>query len=261
MRPIRLAAALAALSVTAGVAGCRPTAPAKRAQVRVAAAADLNVVLPELAMRFSAARAIDLSVTYGSSGNFYSQLLNGAPFDLFLSADVSYPRELAARGLVADEGQFTYAIGRLAAWVPAGSPLDLQSAGLRALADPRVKHVAIANPAHAPYGRAAVAALRGAGVYDQVASKIAYAENVAQALQFVQSGAADAGLVALALVRSPRAASGRFVEVPSDLYPPIEQGGAILKATPDAAPARAFAAYLTGGEGRTMLVSHGFAVP
>jgi molybdate transport system substrate-binding protein len=147
-------------------ASCAPAGkPPGRATVRIAAAADLNVALGDLVARFTATHPVDVSVSYGSSGTFYAQLLSRAPFDMFLSADRDYPRQLASRGLVADGSEFTYAIGRLVIWVPSASTLAVESRGLQALTDPSVIHVAIANPDHAPYGRAAVAALRSAGVY------------------------------------------------------------------------------------------------
>lgn len=229
--------------------------------MRVAAAADLNVALGDLIARFSGSHEVNVSVSYGSSGNFYAQLLNGAPFDLFLSADVSYPRQLAAHGLIVDGSEFVYGVGRLVLWAPAASAIDL-SRGLEALAAPAVAHVAIANPDHAPYGRAAIAALQSAGIYDRVRPKLVFGENVAQALQFVQTGAADAGIVALSLAASPAlAGKGRVAELPPDSYPRIEQGGGILKSAADLDAARAFRAYLLGSEGRAILRQYGFSLP
>jgi molybdate transport system substrate-binding protein len=237
-------------------------APGSRRQVRVAAASDLNVAMGAVSARLASAQRIDVSVSYGSSGTLFSQLLNGAPFDVFLSADIDYPRRLADRGLAADEGVFRYAYGRLVVWTPASSPLDIRGRGLQAVAGPAVQHVSIANPEHAPYGRAAVAALRTAGLYDAVQPKLIYGENVAQALQFVQSGSADVGLVPLSLALAPGAQqSGAWVEVPAEDYPPIEQGGVILRSSRAADAARAFTSFLTGADGRAILEQHGFSVP
>src|SRR5439155_3328701 len=173
-------------------------------EVRVAAASDLKFAFDELARDFQARHTgIAVKVTYGSSGNFYTQLASEAPFDLFLSADLDYPRKLVAQGRAVKETEFQYAVGRLVVWVPNGSPLDLDQLGIRAVTDPRVKKVAIANPRHAPYGRAAEAALKHAGVYDQVKDRLVLGENIAQAAQFVESGAADVGLVALSLALAP----------------------------------------------------------
>jgi molybdate transport system substrate-binding protein len=254
----------AALIAAAAAAACgRAGQTPPRRQVRVAAAADLNAALGDLIARFSAGHAVDVGVSYGSSGTFYAQLLNQAPFDVFFSADVHYPRQLAARGLIAPDTEFVYAIGRLVLWVPANSPLDADRRGLAALgADSRIAHVAIANPEHAPYGRAAIAALQSAGVYDSVRSRLVFGENVAQALQFVQTGAADAGLVALSLAVAPALkGKGRWAEVPLDSYPRLEQGGAIMKWAADLDAARALRAFVLGTEGRAILREYGFSMP
>ena len=240
----------------------RPAGVPPRAAVRVAAAADLNAALDDLIARFSAAHPIDVSVSYGSSGTFYAQLLNHAPFDLFFSADVDYPRQLAARGLTVPGSEFSYAIGRIVVWVPSASPMALGDDPLQALTSAAVAHVAIANPAHAPYGRAAVAALRTAGVYDRVQPKLVFGENVAQALQFAETGAADAGIVALSLALAPAAKDrGRFAQVPVDAYPRIEQGGVVLKwaAAPDAA--RSLSDFVLSADGRAILKQYGFFLP
>jgi molybdate transport system substrate-binding protein len=234
--------------------------PARR-HVRVAAAADLNAALGDLVGRFSASHSVDVSVSYGSSGTFYAQLLSQAPYDLFFSADVEYPRQLASRGAVVDGTEFVYAIGRLVVWAPVSSPVDV-ARGLPALMAPGVAHVSIANPEHAPYGRAAVAALKSAGVYDGVRQKLVFGENVAQALQFVQTGAADAGVVALSLALAPALKDkGRWAEVPIDSYPRMAQGGVILKWAADLDAARAFRAYVLGAEGRAILKQYGFSLP
>ena len=231
----RLARRLAGLSlclllVAAACGGPIAEAPARRGRVRVAAAADLNAAFGDVILRFGASHDVDVSVSYGSSGTFYAQLLNQAPFDLFLSADVAYPNQLAARGLTLPQSEFTYAIGRLVLWAPPASTLDVEHDGLQALTAASIAHVAIANPEHAPYGRAAVAAMQAAGVYDRVRPKLVLGENVAQAMQFAQSGAADAGIVALSLALAPNVReSGHRFEIPADSYPRLEQGGAILK--------------------------------
>jgi molybdate transport system substrate-binding protein len=225
-------------------------------KVTIAAAADLNFALPEIARQFHAAHpAIELDVAYGSSGNFFAQIGNRAPFDVFLSADVEYPRKLAAAGIGSGNSLFTYAVGRLVVWVPATSRFDPATA----LRDPDVKHVAIANPQHAPYGRAAQAALRTLGLYQSVEPKLVLGENIAQTLQFVESGAADAGVVALSLALAPPVrARGRYWEIPLDAYPRLEQGGILLK---DSNAARDFRAFLLSADGRRILKQYGFFVP
>src|SRR5258707_566398 len=157
---ISLAAALLTVSVVPG-ASCRGPAPVRHF-VRIAAASDLNVALGALIAKFREGRTVDVEVSYGSSGTFYAQLLNQAPFDMFFSADVDYPRRLQAGGNTLPGAEFVYGVGRLVLWVPAASPLDVEHDGLRVLMDAPVRHVAIANPEHAPYGRPAVAAMRSA---------------------------------------------------------------------------------------------------
>ena len=256
LRGLLLVAAL-----TAACGGPAPT-PAARGKVRVAAAADLHAAFGDLIMKFSAAHDVDVSVSFGSSGNFYAQLLSGAPFDLFLSADVSYPNQLAARGLTVPKSEFTYAVGRIVVWAAAAAPLDVAHDGLLALTHASVEHVAVANPEHAPYGRAAVAALQSAGLYDQVKPKLVVGENVAQAMQFVQSGAAQAGIVALSLALAPNAeGKGKMFEIPTSAYPRLEQGGTILKSAADVDAARAFRGFLLSAEGQAILKRYGFAPP
>jgi molybdate transport system substrate-binding protein len=216
----------------------------------------LNFALPEISRQFGTVDpAVELDVAYGSSGNFFAQIGNHAPFDVFLSADVEYPRKLAAAGIGPADSVFTYAVGRLAVWVPAGSALDPANA----LRDPAVQHVAIANPQHAPYGRAAQAALRSLGLYESVEPKLVLGENIAQTLQFVESGAADVGIVALSLALAPGvSARGRYWEIPLNAYPLLEQGGIILK---DSKGARDFRAFLLSANGRRILKQYGFFVP
>jgi len=229
----------------------------------MAAAADLQFALPQVLAQFRAANTgVEVSAVYGSSGNFYSQIRNGAPFDLFLSADMDYPRRLAAEGLAVPDSLFKYAVGRIVVWVPAASSIDVDGLGIRALESDAVRHVAIANPQHAPYGRAAEAALRSLGVYDRVAPKLVLGENIAQTLEFVQSGAADGGIVALSLVLAPTVKNqGRYWEVPLDAYPRIEQGGVILSRARGSAGAARLGAFLKNAPARRILRDYGFYAP
>jgi len=244
--------ALIVLVLLSAACAAHPTSQ----KLAIAAAADLNFALPEIAREFHAVDpAVELETAYGSSGNFLAQIENRAPFDVFLSADMEYPRRLVAAGAGPASSVFTYAVGRLVVWVPSGSPLDPATA----LGDPRVKHVAIANPQHAPYGRAAQAALRTLGLYQSVEPKLVLGENIAQTLQFVESGAADAGIVAMSLALAPPVrARGRYWEIPLDAYPRIEQGGMILK---DSKAAREFREFLLSTDGRRILKQYGFFVP
>ena len=231
--------------------------------ISIAAAADLRYALEELVRAFNVEHPeAAVSISYGSSGSYYAQLLNGAPFDLFLSADVAYPRELARRGLTAADGEFTYAEGRIVVWAATSLPLDVESLGLEVLADRAIRRVAIANPEHAPYGRAAEAAMRAAGVFDAVAPKLVYGENISQTLQFVQSGAADAGIVALSLATAPAvASSGRYWVIPADLHPPIEQGGTIMRTAANPRLAYAFRRFMLSDAARALLTRYGFSLP
>jgi molybdate transport system substrate-binding protein len=257
---IRDHSTIAAVLLLCTACGPQRLAPQK---LTIAAAADLQFALEDLSRQYRAAYPqVQTQIVYGSSGNFYAQIRNGAPFDLFLSADLEYPRQLAQQGLAAPQSLFTYAVGRLAVWVPAQSPLDVARLQMKVFEDPAVKHVALANPAHAPYGKAAEAALRHSGVYDAIAGKIVLAENVAQTLQFVQSGAADVGVVALSLAVAPAVGSrGRYWEVPLDAYPRMWQGGAILTRAQYSSAANAFRAYLTSAAGRQILQQYGFSLP
>jgi molybdate transport system substrate-binding protein len=244
-------------------ASCQGPSSASPASVSVAAASDLRYALDELTVVFTKSHPeLSTSVSYGSSGNFYAQLANGAPFDLFLSADVEYPRRLAADGRADPASVFTYAAGRLAIWVRASSSIDVERLGMASLTADSVKHVAIANPEHAPYGRAAEAAMRSAGIFERVRPKLVLGENISQTLQFAQSGAADAGVIALSLARAPQvSASGRFWVVPAGAHPRIEQGGAIMRGAKNEAGARELRAFMLGDEARAILQRYGFDTP
>jgi molybdate transport system substrate-binding protein len=236
-------------------------APVSDRRLAVAAAADLKFAMDDLVGTFGKGHPdIEVSVSYGSSGNFLSQISNGAPFDLFFSADIEYPRRLAEAGLAPKGSEFLYAVGRIVVWVPAASRIPVER-GMQALAAPDVRRIAIANPRHAPYGRAAEAALRAAGVYEAVKDKLVFGENVAQTAQFVQGGAADAGIIALSLAIAPALAKeGRYFEVPLATYPRMEQGG-ILDRARDPKAARAFRDFVLGSEGRATLKRYGFFLP
>jgi len=250
---LRSAVLLGSLSVLAA-------ANAAAQPLRVAAASDLQAALPGIAAGFEKATGKKVALIFGSSGNFFAQLQNGAPFDVFLSADIDYPRRLERDGQAEKGSLSRYATGRIVLWVRNDSPIDL-TRGLAVLADPGVHRVAIANPDHAPYGRAAVAALQGAGVYERVQTKLVRGENISQAAQFVQSGNADAGLVALSLALAPALqASGRYVEIPDALYPPIEQAAAVVAASKQKAIARQFVEFLRQPESARVLTAFGFVV-
>ena len=231
------------------------------ALLTIAAASDLQPVLPALVSAFERQTGHQVRLTFGSSGNIYSQIQNGAPFDVFLSADVDYPRRLEAGGLGEPNSVYEYATGVLVLWVRNESNLDL-ARGVQILASGGVRRIAIANPEHAPYGRAAVAALRAAQLYDRLAGKFVFGENVSQSAQFVQSGNADIGILPLSLARSPALGRvGRFATVPNSLYAPIEQAAIILRSSHAKDAARAFLAFLKEPQTGKALAEAGFAPP
>ncbi|MGH9538694.1 MAG: molybdate ABC transporter substrate-binding protein [Terriglobales bacterium] len=230
-------------------------------KITIAAAADLQFAFQDVGARFEKATGKKLRVIYGSSGNFFAQLQNGAPFDLFFSADIDYPKRLEASGLAEGGSLYPYANGKIVLWARHESKLDL-SRGLQILVDPSVRKIAIANPEHAPYGRAAVAALRHENLYDKVSAKLVLGENISQAASFVVSGSADAGIVALSLAVSPSMKDrGKFVEISAADYPPIEQAAVILKSSPHQEAARQFLAFLKTPAIQDLLRSYGFSLP
>ena len=236
---------------------------AKRTEVTVAAAADLKFALDEVVAEFEHQNpGIHVKTTYGSSGNFFAQLSNQAPFDIYFSADIDYPRKLIEQGQGLKESEFLYAVGRIVVWVRNDSSLDLDRLGMEALLDPTVRKIAIANPEHAPYGRAAKAAMKHFDIYDKVNERLVLGENIAQTAQFVQSGGADIGIIALSLAAAPMLRDeGRFWIVPLDSYPQLEQGGVILRWAKDHRATEMLRAFVVGESGRAILRKYGFVLP
>jgi molybdate transport system substrate-binding protein len=233
----------------------------QQAPLRVAAAADLQFALKDITIQFEHETGHKVEITFGSSGNFFSQLQNGAPFDVFFSADIEYPKRLQQNNLTEPNSLVEYAVGRIVIWVPADSKINLIERKWDALLDPSVQKIAVANPEHAPYGRAAVDALKRAGIYDKVQSKLVYGENISQAAQFVQSGNAQAGLIALSLAVSPAMKDGQRWGVPVDQYAPVQQAAVILKTARDKDAAREFLAFVSSDSGQHTLASYGFETP
>jgi molybdate transport system substrate-binding protein len=234
--------------------------PASAQGLAVAAASDLQSALPEIADKFQKDSGQSVRLTFGSSGNFVTQIQNGAPFDVFLSADIDYPRRLIASGQAERGSLYGYATGRLVLWTRNDSGIDVRR-GLAILTDGRVRRVAIANPEHAPYGRAAVAALRHEQLFDRVQGKLIMGENISQAAQFAQSGSVDVGIVALSLALSPMLKnSGTYFEIPDSWHPPIEQAAVVVTASRQKPLAQQFIEYLKQPEIVRILKSDGFAV-
>ena len=230
----------------------------RSAPVRVAAASDLQFALPDLGIRFERETGQGVDLNFGSSGKLAQQISQGLPADIYLAADESFVFQLADAGLTQGRGDL-YALGRLAALVPAASSVALDPAlrGLRA-AWGSIRHFAIANPAHAPYGRAAQQALQHVGLWEAAQSKLVLGENISQATQFVTSGAAQAGISALSLVLAPEVVKlARHVVLPADLHEPLRQRMVLLRsARPQAA---GFYHFLQTAAARAVLQRYGFA--
>src|SRR6267143_748286 len=251
--PMLLVVVLAALS---------SARPASGQEIAVAAAADLKFAMGELAANFEKQTGNKVNVTYGSSGNFFSQIQNGAPFDLFLSADLEYAKKLEAGGQAEPGTLYNYAVGRIVIWMPPGTKVDLNAQGMNALLDSAIRKIAIANPVHAPYGRSAVAALKKAGIYEKVEPKLVYGENISQAAQFVQSGNAQAGFIALSLAISPAMKdSGEMWLIPAELHPPIEQAAVVVRNSQKKEAAKAFLEYIKSAAGKAVMDRYGFTTP
>jgi len=203
--------------------------------ITIVAAADLKFAIDEAIQQFKATnREIQTKAIYGSSGSFYAQIGNNGPFDMFLSADMEYPRKLVDAGLAIPGTEFNYAVGRLVVWVRKDSPIDVERRGIDSLLD----------------------------VYDKVKDRFVFGENVAQTLEFIDSGAAQIGIVAMSLAVAPTVQPlGRYAELPLDSYPRMDQGGVILKLVRDRAAADAFRSFLLADQGRAILKRFGFYLP
>lgn len=228
-------------------------------KITIAAASDLKYALEEIILNFKSSHPeAQIRTVYGSSGNFSTQIRQGAPFDIFFSADISYPRDLYLDGFGATEAQ-AYGVGRIVLW---SRSRDASRLTLSGLADPAIQKIAIANPLHAPYGKRAEEALKAARLWEIVEPKLVYGENVVQAAQYVQSGNAQVGIIALSLVLSPDfAKQGNFVLIPEKLHHPLQQGFIITKRASDNSLAREFARFMANKESRGIMIRYGFGLP
>lgn len=229
-------------------------------KITIAAAADLKYAMYEIVTEFKKnSPGSSVEVVYGSSGKVYTQIVQGAPFDLFFSADIKYPLDLLKKGFGAAEEVKTYAFGRIVLW---SSTLDSTKLTLRSLSDPLISRIAIANPAHAPYGVRAREALQSIGLWDKVEKKCVYGENIAQAAQFAATGNAQVGIIGLSIALNPEMLkNGHYVLIPDTLYAPLEQGCIILKRAADNKLARSFADFMEDSLSRKIMKRYGFLLP
>jgi molybdate transport system substrate-binding protein len=224
----------------------------------IAAAADLQAAFPQLVGLFERESGVKVSVSYGSSGTFFAQIQNGAPFDAYFSADLEYPQRLVTSGHADRDSLYQYAVGHLVLWTRTSTGIDV-SRGLAVLRDARVRRIAIANPAVAPYGRAAVAALRSGKLYDVVQTRLVLGDNLSQTAQLADSGNADVAILSLSLAFGPTLrASGIYAEIPASAHPPIDQAAVIVSASRNKDTARQFLAFMKRPEARQVLTTFGF---
>lgn len=228
--------------------------------LKIAAAADLQPVLPALIDQFEKQTNKKADASYASSATLATQILNGGPFSLFLSADLSFPQKVVDAGLADSTAPVPYARGTLVLWARNDSPV--QPLSIDSLRSSSLRTVAVANAEHAPYGRAAKAALEKMGLTEALKGKLVVAENIAQTAQYADSGNADVGLISLTSALTPRlSSSGKYVEIPEDDYPPILQGAVVLKHGADAAEAHQFLDFLLSPPIRKQLAERGLRAP
>jgi molybdate transport system substrate-binding protein len=245
-----------------GLSPCWAQKSAANQEITVAAAADLSSALKDIADGYEKKTGVKVKLSFGASGALTQQIQNGAPFDLFFSADMDYPRQLVAVNQADGASLYQYAVGKLVLWVPADSLLDVEHKGIQVLLDPLVKKISIANPEHAPYGRAAVAALKHYSLYDQLAGKFVLGESVLQAAQFAESGNAQAGFVALAHAVAPAMqGKGKFWVVPAEAYPALAQGVVVVSHSQHKKEAAAFEEYIKTKEVAEVWKRYGFTLP
>lgn len=239
-----------------------PAVQAQNSPLTIAAAADLSSALKDIAASFQKGAGIQVRLSFGASGALTQQIENGAPFDLFFSADMDYPRQLIKDNQADVASLYEYAVGKLVLWVPSDSSLDVEHQGMQALLNSSVKKISIANPQHAPYGRAAVEALKHAGLYDKLSDRLVVGENISQAAQFAESGNAQAGFVALAHAAAPSMkGKGKYWVVPADFYPPLAQGVVILSHSSHKKEAEEFLKYFKTQPVSDTLQKYGFTLP
>src|SRR6202167_3023767 len=248
--------------VSGGVSAAAPTDEKGLKEITVAAAADLSVALKEIAANYEKQSGVQVKLSFAASGALTQQIQNGAPFDVFFSADMDYPRQLIADGHADGATLYRYAVGRLVLWVPKDSPLDVEHKGMDVLLDPSVKKISIGNPAHAPYGRASAAVLRHYGLYEKVSDRLVLGENISAAAQFAESGNAQVGFVALAHAITPSMqGKGKYWVVPAEAYPMLDQGVVLISHAAHRQDAEAFLEFVKSAEATAVLRRYGFSLP
>lgn len=247
------------LSILLVVCSLMGTTTAHAEKITIAAAADLKFAMDEIISGFNKNHSgNEVQVVYGSSGKFHTQIQQGAPYDLYFSADIGYPRELAKQGLAASDVK-PYAVGRIVLW---SSEMDATKMSLASLTDSKITKIAIANPKHAPYGKRAEEALRSAGLWDKVQSKLVFGENISQTAQYVMSGNARVGIIALSLVLNPELSKkGGYYLIPDTMHNPLEQGFIITKRGVHKPLAKQFAEYMGSKQVRAIMTKYGFVLP
>lgn len=235
------------------------TSVAHAEKITIAAAADLKFAMDEIVSGFKKSHSgSELEVIYGSSGKFHTQIQQGAPYDLFFSADIAFPRELVSKGMAAS-AVTPYAVGRVVLW---SNSMDAAKLTLNSLTDQKIARIAIANPKHAPYGKRAEEALKSSGLWERLQPKFVFGENIAHTAQFVQTGNAQIGIIALSLALSPELAKkGGYYLIPDKLHNPLEQGYIITKRGADKPLAKQFADYMGSKAARSIMTRYGFVLP
>lgn len=255
----RLLAVLAIPMLAVAVSFAGPGTVHASESLTIAAAADLKFAMDEIVEGFRKEQPDDkIEVIYGSSGKFHTQIQQGAPFDLYFSADIGFARSLEEAGLSAGKTR-PYALGRIVLW---SNSRDASKMTLESLLDPAIGKIAIANPKHAPYGKRAEEALRSVGLWDKLQDKLVLGENIAQTAQFVQSGNAQVGIIALALALNPvLAEAGGYALIDEHLHKPLEQGFIVTKRAENNELAAKFADFISSQQARAIMTQHGFVLP
>jgi molybdate transport system substrate-binding protein len=224
--------------------------------ITVSAAADLMPAFEELGARFEEQTGVRINFNFGSTGQLAQQIEAGAPVDVFAAANVAYIEQLEAKGLIVPGTKALYARGRIVIWTRPDSTLPIET--LNDLLNPAIRHIAIANPDHAPYGIAAREAMQSAGVWEAVQDKLVLGENVRDTLRYAETGDVDVAIVALSLAIQ---GNGRWTLIPQELHAPIDQALAVIRGTKHEDEARAFAAFINSDEGREVMRHYGFILP